>query len=346
MGDKMKTHYTTVFSILVYILKNNYLIFTYLFIPLLMKDYQNTSYIAPLIFIVVCTLMILILPEKIGEVKYNEILNKSFIAKLSYYVVQFIMLVLNVVIVSYTISRIFFYNYNVMLFIIATILVVIYISTSDIEVILNSSSFLFLIAILLIIFPVFLANEVKDFTLLMPFFEFEGMSLLLIFYFILDAISTILNGAKIKGKISKWKLSIPIFITLLFMTLELLNIIVITGTTFLLNNEFLGFFTLFIQDTINYIGNLGLFFLYVIPVVGCYKAGYSLRNIKNGFKIKDNLFHNILIFIILVFLTSVIIYYTEIPKLSFILVLISTILLSFTYIFIIINRSQNYEIKF
>ena len=80
MGDKMKTHYTTVFSILVYILKNNYLIFTYLFIPLLMKDYQNTSYIAPLIFVVVCFLMILILPKKIGEVKYNEILNKSFIA--------------------------------------------------------------------------------------------------------------------------------------------------------------------------------------------------------------------------------------------------------------------------
>ena len=346
MGDKMKTHYTTVFSILVYILKNNYLIFTYLFIPLLMKDYQNTSYIAPLIFIVVCALMILILPKKIGEVKYNEILNKSFIAKLSYYVVQFIMLVLNVVIVSYTISRIFFYNYNIMLFIIATILVVIYISTSDIEVILNSSSFLFLIAIILIIFPVFLANEVKDFTLLMPFFEFDGMSLLLIFYFILDAISTILNGAKIKGKISKWKLSIPIFIMLLFMTLELLNIIVITGTTFLLNNEFLGFFTLFIQDTINYIGNLGLFFLYVIPVVGCFKAGFALRRVKDFLKVKESLFNDIIMFSISLFLIMFCINFLQYQQVIYYLVIISIPLLLIPYILIIINRSPTYEIHF
>lgn len=342
----MKTRYASVFSVLVYTLKNNYLIFIYLFIPLLMKGYQNISYVVPIMFIFLTVILILILPKKMDEINYNGILNKSFFAKISYYIVQFIMAVLNIVIVSYSIQRMFFYDNNIMLFIVATILVTLYISNSEIEVIFNSSSFLFLIAIFLIIVPVFLANDVKDFTLLMPFYDFKGFSFLLLFYFILDSISVILCGVKIKGKINKWKLSIPIFVMLIFMSLEFVNIIVITGSNYLLNNEFLGFFTLFIQDTINYIGNLGLFFLYVIPVVGCYKAGYSLRNIKNGFKIKNDLFYNILLFIFLTFIVSVIIYYTDIQIFSFLSVFISTILLGVTYIFIIMNRSQNYEIRF
>ena len=130
------------------------------------------------------------------------------------------------------------------------------------------------------------------------------------------------------------------------MCLELMNIIVVTGDSYLIDNEFLGFFTLFIQDTINYIGNLGLFFLYVIPVVGCYKAGFSLRNLKNNFKIKDNLFVNILLSAILLFIVTFIIYYLNIPKFAFVLIFISTILLGVTYLLIILNRSLNYEIHF
>jgi hypothetical protein len=130
------------------------------------------------------------------------------------------------------------------------------------------------------------------------------------------------------------------------MCLELMNIIIITGDSYLIDNEFLGFFTLFIQDTINYIGNLGLFFLYVIPVVGCYKAGLSLRNLKNTFKVKENFFYNILIFVLLLFLVTIIIYYLDIPKFSLIVIFASTILLGITYLFIILNRSLNYEIHF
>lgn len=342
----MKNHNATIFSVLVYTLKNNYLIFTYLFIPLLMRDYKNVSYIAPLIYIPITILVILFLPKKFGEINYSSILNKSYIAKFSYYLLQALMVVLNIILVSYLTGRMFFYDNNIMLFIIATIIVTLYISNSKIEVIFNSSSFLFIVAILLIIFPVFLATDVKDFTLLMPFNDFNGMSFLLILYFILDAVSVVLSGVKTNTKISKWMLLIPVLIMLIFMALELVNIIIITGDTYLLENEFLGFFTLFIQDTINYIGNLGLFFLYVIPVVGCYKAGYALKIIKNGFNIKDNLFINLLFFLSLVFVSSIIIYFVEIPIFSSISILISTLLLVVTYLFIILNRSSNYEIRF
>ena len=342
----MKKHDATLFSVLVYVLKNNYLIFVYLFIPILMRQYQNVSYFTALIFIPISLLLFILLPKRVGEINYKEILNKSFIAKAAYNIVQLLMLILNITLVSYTIGRMFYYEYSILLFIIPTIIITIYISMSKLEVIFNSSSFLYIVAVLLIVFPVFLANEVKDFTLLLPFYEFDGLSFVLILYFILDAISVFLCGVKTNKKITKWKLYIPVGIMLLFMCLELMNIIVITGDSYLIDNEFLGFFTLFIQDTINYIGNLGLFFLYVIPVVGCYKAGFSLRNLKNNFGFKDNLFLNILLFAILLFIVTAITYFLDIHKFSIILISVSTVLLGITYLFIILNRSINYEIRF
>ena len=342
----MNKHKTTLLAFLVYTLKNNYTIFTYIFIPLLMKEYQNISYFIPLIFIPITFILISLLPKKISDVDYNGIMNRSFLVKISYYLVQIISVILNVIIVSYTIQRMFFYEESIITFILATLAVTIFISASKVEVIFNSSSLLLIIAILLIVFPIFLTSDVKDFTLIMPFYEFKSMSFILLIYFILDAISMVLSGANIKGKLTRWKLAIPVFIMLIFMSLELLNIIVVSGTTYLLDNEFLGFFMLFIQDTINYIGNLGLFFLYVIPVVGCFKSGFALRRIKDGFHLGDSIFLNIVIGIILFFSVYFIIYYIPVPIVSYYLIFASTILLSVTYIFVVMNRSLNYEIRF
>ena len=342
----MKKHFATVFSLLIYTLKNNYLIYVYLFIPILMKDYKNISFLAPLIFIPVSILLVLFLPKNLGEIKYTEILNKSLIAKYSYYTVQFIMVILNIVLVSYTIREMFFYKENILFFVLSSLALTLYISKSKVEVIFNSSSFMLLVAIFLIIIPIFLANEVKDFTLLMPLNDFSGWSFIYIIYFVLDAISMVLSGANLNKKLKKWHLLIPILIMLIFMSLELVNLIIIAGDSYLIDNEYLGFFTLFIQDTINYIGNLGLVFIYVIPVVGCFKSGYSLRKIKDGFNIKDNLFNNILIFIILFSLIFFVTYFFDVSLFSFICIFVSTILLVITYFFITINRSPNYEIKF
>ena len=229
---------------------------------------------------------------------------------------------------------------------IATVLIVVYISSAKVEVIFNSSTFLFLVAIILVIFPVFLATDVRDFTLLKPFYMFKGFEFILLLYFVLDAISILYSNVKTKTKITKSKMLIPVIIMYIFMSLELVNIISITGDRFLLDNEFLGFFTLFIQDTINYIGNLGLFFLYIIPVVGCYRAGYGLRKIKDGLKIKDNFLVNILIGIVLLFIAYMVIHFYELPGLFMWVIFISTILLLVLYVFILFNRSLNYEIIF
>ena len=174
----MKNHFATLFGVLVYVLKNNYLIYVYLLIPLLVRDYSNISFLPPLLFIPITLILLLLLPKKVGEINYNEILKKTVIAKIFYYISQFLLMILNVVLVSYTIREMFFYEENVIPFIISSVFITLLISSNKTEVIFNSSSFLLLVAIILIVIPIFLANEVKDFTLLMPLNEFKGYSFL------------------------------------------------------------------------------------------------------------------------------------------------------------------------
>ena len=154
------------------------------------------------------------------------------------------------------------------------------------------------------------------------------------------------SNVKMKRRIKKWDIFIPVSIMLLFMSLELVNIIILTGTTYLKGNEFLGFFSLFIQDTINYVGNLGLFFLYVIPVVGCFKAGFALRRVKDFLKVKESLFNDIIMFSISLFLVMFCINFLQYQQVIYYLVIISIPLLLIPYILIIINRSPTYEIHF
>lgn len=311
-----------------------------------MQEYKNTSYLAPIGCFLIVFLLIILLPKQMGEINYDKIINKSLFAKLAYYLTQVSSVVLNLVIVAYTVGRIFFYEYDISLFILITVLITLFISSSQIEVIFNSSTLLLIIGVLLIIFPLFLTNDVKDYSLLKPFLLGKSFSFLLLIYFGLDAISIVLSGVKLKKKITKWNLLIPIGIIFFFMSLELMNIILVTGTTFLLDNEFLGFFSLFIQDTINYVGNLGLFFLFVIPIVGCFRAGYSLRKIKDGFQLNNKYLSNIIIGVMLFSIMYFIILKLDVMKVSYYLVLASTVLLFIVYIFIVVNRRTTYEIRF
>lgn len=342
-----KSSTTTLLSVVVYIFKSNYLLFTYLFVPILINDYKNTAYLAPIGCFIGIIILILVLPKQYGEIDYNGIMKKSFIVKVIYGLSQAITMVLNILITTYTIGRVFFYENNINIFLLVTVGVVLFVSLSDSSTILNSSTFLLIISSLLVIIPIFLTNDVKDYTLLKPFLVHKDYSFILLLYFGLDAITFNISGAKlIKGKLTKWKLLIPLSIFFFLMIIQIINIILVTGSTFLVDNEFLGFFSLFIQDTINYIGNLGLLFLLVIPIVGIYKSGYSLRQIKETFNIKNGIISNIVIYVILSFSLFLTLNFLNVNSLSYLLTFISIICFSILYLFINLNRSKNYEIRF
>ena len=154
------------------------------------------------------------------------------------------------------------------------------------------------------------------------------------------------TGVTPHKKITKKKLLIPISIFFIFVSIEVFNIILITGYTYMLDHEFLGFFSLFIQDTINYVGNLGVLYLFIIPIIGCYKGGYALRKIKDGFKLSNKFLVNLIIFLIFYMLSFFVIKYFEVNYFSHIILILSIILLFVLYLFITINRSEKYEIRF
>lgn len=337
---------TSLFSVLVYTLKSNYLMFTYLLVPILITDYRNTAYLASLGAFLIVLVLVLLLPKKINDIDFFKILAKSFLAKISYNLLQFIGLLTTIILMSYTVNRMFFNEINVMVFIALSVIVVLFISNFGVEVIFNSSTLLFLFSIVLIFIPFFLTNEVKDYTLLKPFEIRKKSSFLLLIYFGLDAIMILFSGVKTKKKMTKKFLLVPIAIFFLFMSIELLNIILVTGHSYMVDNEFLGFFSLFIQDTINYIGNLGVFYLLIIPIIGAFKGGYSLRKIKDGYRIKNNLVSNIILFAVLFFLSFFIIRYYKISDFIFFSLVFSIILLTILYVFILLNRSEKYEIRF
>lgn len=337
---------TSLFSVLTYTLKSNYLLFTYLFIPMLIKEYRNTAYLAILGAFLIVLILVILLPKRMSEINYSNIINKSFIAKISYYLLQFLQLVLSIVLTSYTINRMFFNEVDIFVFITLTVLVVLFISSSSIEVIFNSSTLLFLFSILLLFIPFFLTNEVKDYSLLKPFEIKKSYTFLLLIYFGLDMIMVLFSGVQTKKKINRTKLLIPVSIFFLFMSIETINILLVTGHTFMVSNEFLGFFSLFIQDTINYVGNLGVFYLLIIPIIGTFKAGYSLRKIKDEYKISNKYLSNLITFIVLFSLCFFIVRYFEVFDFTYLILIVSLILLSILYIFIILNRSDKYEIRF
>ena len=90
-----KGNKTSLLAVLVFTLKSNYLLFTYLLVPVLMRSYKNTSYLAPIASFLIIILLVLLLPKSLGDIDYNRIINKSFVAKISYYLSQFLAVLIN-----------------------------------------------------------------------------------------------------------------------------------------------------------------------------------------------------------------------------------------------------------
>lgn len=334
------------FSMLLYIFLENYLLFTYLFIPLLINSYKQLAYLVPLIFIFISILLVILLPKKMNEINYEKIINKSIVLKIIYVISLIITYLLQIIIGTHVILSVFFPEFDDIVFLIAFILLAILISKNKFEVIINSSTMLFIIAIITLILPVFFSSNVRDYTLLLPF-ELESKSLIFILflYFILDSINKVIYFNK-TNKINKWQLVIPIILMCVYFSYEIFINIITLGTSYLNDNDFLGYFTIYIQDAITYIGNVIFIYEYVIPLVVIYKSSFALNKIKDCLNIKDNKIINMIIFALTLLICILTLLHLNIQMLTFYMIFVLTVIYSLIYMFILINRSPNYEIKF
>lgn len=334
------------FSMLLFVFLENYLLFTYLFIPLLINSYKQLAYLVPLIFIFVSILLIILLPKKMNEVNYEKIIDKSIVLKIIYIISLIITYLLQIILGTHVILSVFFPEFDGIIFLIAFIFLTIIIAKNKFEVIINSSTILFLIAIIMLIIPMFFSNSVRDYTLLLPFeLENKNVVFILFLYFIFDSINKVIYFNK-TNKINKWQLVIPIILMCIYFSYEILINIITLGTFYLNDNEFLGYFTVYIQDAITYIGNVIFIYEYIIPLVVVYKASFSLNRVKDCLKISDNKIINLIIFALTLLISILTLVYLDIRMLTLYMICVLTIIYGLIYMFILINRSPNYEIKF
>ncbi len=324
-------------SFIMFIVLQNYLMFNYFFLSSSIRLNGNVAYLSFIIIFIISLLLILLLPKKIGVIKYFNILKKSIVLKWLLVIAKFIILYMTMFIGVRTLSIALFPDTNPLIFIISLSIVSIILSNFKTENLINTSTILFIIGLIMMIVPLFFNIDLKDLTLLFPINNVKSLSTLSCIYLFLDSITLIFLNDGVD--ISKKEISIGVSLLFGICIFEVINLITLCGVDFLKDNEFIGFFSLYIQDTINYIGNLSFIYIYLIPVVCLFKSALSIIFIKKIVGISYNKINIFVFFFILISL-----YLSLKVNLLSILVYITIILLIPIYLFFLTNRNENIEV--
>ncbi len=327
-------------AFILFIILQNYLMFNYYFLSEAIKTNSQMGYVLFIIILFISIILILFLPKKIGKIKYFELLKKCMFLKYILLIAKSIILFMTLYIGVRTLSTALFPDVNGLLFIVSLLLVSIILSNFNPENIINTSCILFIVGLVMMILPLFLNMNIKDLSLLLPITSIKSLSTLSCIYLFLDSITLIFfnDGAKITKK----DILIAVVILFSICIIETINVLLLCGSDYLSNNEFLGFFSLYIQDTLNYIGNLSFIYIYLIPCVCIFKSSLSIVFIKNILSIKRNILFDIILFCLL-FITLFLTLDTGKVLITYLLN-ITIILLIPIYLFFIANRTDTIEV--
>ena len=346
-GDYMKSQKLSFFSLFIFMVLANKVIYTYYFIPKLINLYGNIAYLFPLLMIIVGVIAVLLLPKKFFMINYLSLIKKSRFLKYIYASINYITAILFLLVSSHVLSNVFFEKYDYMLFLGSLFVVGIYIGLNENKLIVNSSTLLILVGLLSYIVPSFFNGAIKDYTLLKPMDTFNGdFYFLTLSYLLLDIISISMIAEKSLNNAKKWNLLIPIIFIFAFYSFDMFNLILTTGISYLKDIEYLGFFILYVEDTVNYIGNFGLFYVYTIPLISLFRIGLSLSLVRNVLNIESSFKFSIILILPILFIVYFIEKFLPVNSCTEIIVYLLLILLSIVYLFIIMNRSEKYEVKF
>ncbi len=330
----------TKLAFILFIVLQNYLMFNYYFLSESIKTNYQMGYITFIIVLLISIALILFLPNKINTIKYFDILKRSKLLKYIFLLAKSIILFITLFIGVRTLSIALFPEESMFIFLISLICISVIVSNFKPENLINTSCILFIVGLTLMIIPLFLNSNIKDYTLLLPIESLKSLSTLSCIYLFLDSITLIFLNDGVK--LNKKDILIGVVILFIICIIETLNVITLCGVNYLSNNEFLGFFSLYIQDTLNYIGNLSFIYIYLIPCVCIFKSALSIIFIKKVLNVKRNIIFDIILFCIL----SLLILLTFNLGKDLITYLIYTVILLLTpiYLFFISNRNDNIEV--
>lgn len=327
-------------SFILFIILQNYLMFNYYFLSESIKGNSQMAYVLFAVVLCVSVILILFLPKKVHLIKYFDLLKKCHLLKYILLIAKSLILFMTLYICVRTVSLALFPDVNSVVFIVSLVAVSIILSNFNPENLINTSTIFFVVGIMLMVLPLFLNMNIKDYTLILPITSINSLQTLSCIYLFLDSITLIFlnDGVSLK----KSDMVIGVVFLFVFCIVEVINVIVLCGTNYLNNNEFIGFFSLYIQDTLTYIGNLSFIYIFLIPCVCIFKSGLSLIFVKKILNIKKNILFDIATFCLLFICLFISL---DIGKeIITILLDITIVLLIPIYFFFVLNRNDNIEI--
>lgn len=327
-------------AFIIFIILQNYIMFNYYFLSESVKTNKQVGYFIFIIVYIISLFMIWLLPKKISKIKYFDLIKKSFLLKYFLLIAKSTILFITLLIGVKTLSFALFPDTNPFIFIVSLLAVSLFIARFNPENIINTSCILFICGMVLMVIPLFFNFNIKDYTYLLPITTIKNFSTLSCIYLFLDSITLLFLNDGLT--INKKDITIGVSVLFLICIIETINVIMLTGSDYLYKNEFLGFFSLYIQDTLTYIGNLSFIYIFLIPCVCVFKSSLSIVFIKKITNIKNNILFDLILFSLLMVLLYLCVGLSK----DIITILIYIVIISLIpiYLFFVFNRSENIEV--
>ncbi len=315
------------FSLFMFLVFNNYIMFKYFFIPQMFKYYNNMVYIILLIMLGFSYIIYKIVPSKIDDNILNNKIVKSTL------ILYFCLNGLVTIIFTIRILLNLFPDYSsYSIFCIILILACIYLSTISACDICSLFTFYGLIYLVFLIFIIFSDIKLLNYSNLLPVnlkeFNNNYLMYLLLFFSLIDTYVYLF----VFKESDKSTFFIASIVWLLIMFLEVCNAIMIGGSYFF-DYEFSGLLSHAILQTFKFLGNMNFMLVYIVTLSGLFKLSLFLRVLKDVVKSnkvvyvyslilfssifiykKFSLFYTNLVFIYILLLTLYIPYFISIVR--------------------------------
>ncbi|MGM9970821.1 MAG: hypothetical protein ACI35W_00230 [Anaeroplasmataceae bacterium] len=294
----MKNDYIRPISLFIAIIFHNYIIFKYYFMKNIYQVYGHMSYLF-IIFVIVFSFLVSL---SLNNSKVNNITN---LVKRKWYIKYTLVLYLiisNIIVGTMSIRILqnnFFSSYKILPFIITLFITVFFISNikavGSINILTIPASIYFIFFIITNIVNI----DIKDFSLLLPFEMIDIPPINLIIASILLVIDNYIFyflGSDFNKPFKASKVFLANLIWLSMVLIELINMTVLAGESFLYDYPYIGFLSYSVQQTFKYIGNFDFIYIYLITMFSTFKLTLNNTIMKSLISNK----HSIVSFILII----------------------------------------------
>lgn len=273
-----------------FIVMSSIFFITAVYFPVLIKKFNNISWIAIIIAILMVVLLLLCFPSFNEGFNPLKSINKSSPIKfiLSSYLI--FSTILHIIICSILIKTVFYHLTPIIIIIFALTLPISVLTNQTSKCIFDTGTVFFFISLLIYILPLTSSSLRKLYLLLPIHFNFELSYILLMLLFPLDLIVYTFYNPIVKGGIKKKHLILATVLLLGYFMFIVIDSVTLLGSQYLNGIPFGGFLRWeYINDN-RFFQSFDILMLFLVTIITIYKSAINLNLVKliNNIKIRKS----------------------------------------------------------